>query len=164
VTKAFFKIQLDYSEWATRKLLSAAKDLSLEQLRRDHGVAFKSIELTLQHIFYADRVWLNRLRGTPRPFADEGTGPDLLQLMEVWPAVWSGFDDYINGLEENELQQRFQYRNLAGDQLELFRWQALTHVVNHATLHRGQVMSLLRQSGIQPPATDIVFYYLQQPK
>jgi uncharacterized damage-inducible protein DinB len=37
----------------------------------------------------------------------------------------------------------------------------LLHVVNHSTLHRGQVMGMLRQLGKQPPATDIFNFYLQ---
>jgi uncharacterized damage-inducible protein DinB len=36
------------------------------------------------------------------------------------------------------------------------------HVVNHATLHRGQIVGMLRQLGVTPPATDIVFYYYEQ--
>ena len=37
--------------------------------------------------------------------------------------------------------------------------QIVLHVVNHATLHRGQVMGMLRQLGVKPPATDLIFYY-----
>ena len=33
------------------------------------------------------------------------------------------------------------------------------HVVNHATLHRGQAMGMLRQMGIEPPHTDLLYYY-----
>jgi uncharacterized damage-inducible protein DinB len=36
------------------------------------------------------------------------------------------------------------------------------HVVNHGTLHRGQIVCMLRQLGVKPPATDIVFSYYQQ--
>jgi uncharacterized damage-inducible protein DinB len=38
-------------------------------------------------------------------------------------------------------------------------WQIVTHVVNHATLHRGQIVAMLRQLGAKPPATDILWYY-----
>jgi uncharacterized damage-inducible protein DinB len=31
------------------------------------------------------------------------------------------------------------------------------HVVNHATLHRGQVVGMIRQLGIVPPSTDLLF-------
>ena len=36
------------------------------------------------------------------------------------------------------------------------------HVVNQGTLHRGEIVGMLRQLGVNPPATDIVFYYYEQ--
>jgi len=36
--------------------------------------------------------------------------------------------------------------------------QLVLHVVNHATLHRGQVVGMLRQLGVKPPNTDFFFY------
>jgi uncharacterized damage-inducible protein DinB len=36
--------------------------------------------------------------------------------------------------------------------------QLVLHVVNHATLHRGQVIGMLRQLGVKPPNTDLFFY------
>ena len=41
-------------------------------------------------------------------------------------------------------------------------WQIVMHVVNHGTLHRGQIVGMLRQLGVKPPSTDIVFYYYEQ--
>jgi uncharacterized damage-inducible protein DinB len=35
----------------------------------------------------------------------------------------------------------------------------MQHVVNHSSYHRGQVVTMLRQLGIQPPATDLIRYY-----
>jgi len=43
-------------------------------------------------------------------------------------------------------------------------WKLLLHVVNHATLHRGQIMGMLRQLGKQPPTNDIfIGYHLAHP-
>jgi len=36
------------------------------------------------------------------------------------------------------------------------------HVVNHVTLQRGQIVGVLRQAGVKPPTTNIVFYYNEQ--
>jgi uncharacterized damage-inducible protein DinB len=39
-------------------------------------------------------------------------------------------------------------------------WQMLQHVVNHASYHRGQVTTLLRQLGAAPPKSlDMVAFY-----
>jgi len=34
----------------------------------------------------------------------------------------------------------------------------MQHVANHATLHRGQVVGMMRQLGIAPPSTDLFFF------
>jgi uncharacterized damage-inducible protein DinB len=39
--------------------------------------------------------------------------------------------------------------------------QQMLHVVNHATLHRGQVVGMMRQLGITPPPTDLLFYLME---
>jgi len=31
------------------------------------------------------------------------------------------------------------------------RWQIVLHAVNHSTLHRGQIVTMLRTLGLQPP-------------
>ncbi len=36
--------------------------------------------------------------------------------------------------------------------------QVVLHLVNHATLHRGQVVGMLRQLGVKPPGTDFISY------
>ena len=32
--------------------------------------------------------------------------------------------------------------------------------VNHATLHRGQVVGMMRQAGVTPPATGLRHYHM----
>jgi len=39
-------------------------------------------------------------------------------------------------------------------------WQMLQHVVNHASYHRGQVTTMLRQIGAQPgKSMDMIAFY-----
>jgi uncharacterized damage-inducible protein DinB len=38
----------------------------------------------------------------------------------------------------------------------------LRHVVNHPTYHRGQVASKLKRLGVEQPATDFLFWALEQ--
>ena len=39
------------------------------------------------------------------------------------------------------------------------RWQIVLHAINHSTFHRGQIVSMLRALGVQPPNTDLTCYY-----
>ncbi|MCX6587966.1 MAG: DinB family protein [Acidobacteria bacterium] len=159
-SKATLLIHLDYSLWATSKLLDAASRLSSAELTRDLQVSHSSVLITLQHIYYADRTWLARLEGRQIDFADPAPGPTLEQLKEHWPPVLAGLKAYVEA--EADLDRQLTSRRLNGDTFTIARWKILLHVVNHATLHRGQVMAMLRQLGHVPPATDLFYFYLQQ--
>jgi uncharacterized damage-inducible protein DinB len=158
--KSTLLTHLDYSLWATSKLLDAASRLSPEQLTRDLHVSHTSILATLQHIYYADRTWLARLEGRQIDFADPAPGPNLEQLKEQWPPVLAGLRASVDA--EPNLDRDLTARRLNGDTFTVARWKVILHVVNHATLHRGQVMAMLRQLGHVPPATDLFYFYLQQ--
>jgi uncharacterized damage-inducible protein DinB len=42
-------------------------------------------------------------------------------------------------------------------------WHMLQHVVNHASYHRGQVTTMLRQLGAAPPkSTDLITFYRER--
>jgi len=159
-SKATLLLHLDYSLWATSKLLDAASRLSSAELTRDLQVSHSSVLTTLQHIYYADRTWLARLEGRQIDFADPAPGPTLEQLKEHWPPVLAGLKAYVEA--EADLDRQLTSRRLNGDTFTIARWKILLHLVNHATLHRGQVMAMLRQLGHVPPATDLFYFYLQQ--
>jgi uncharacterized damage-inducible protein DinB len=39
----------------------------------------------------------------------------------------------------------------------------LQHVVNHGTYHRGQITTMLRQLGAEPPkSTDLIAFYRER--
>ncbi len=152
----------DYTIWATEKILDSVHQLNEEELRRDLNVSHQSVLHTLQHIYYADRVWLARLSGkTITSFADDGDGPDLTAISAAWPALLKDFRDFVEGLTEAAAREDFTYKNLQGLEMTLRRWQAILHVVNHASIHRGQIVAMLRQLDKHPPSTDLLYFYLR---
>lgn len=150
---------LDYSKWATQLLLDACGELPTESLERDLKVSHRGVLDTLRHIFYADRIWLARLEGQSRPFQDEGENPSLAELAKAWPSLLDRFKDTVAALGDDGVADSFTFRDLAGKEWTMPRWQTLLHVVNHGTLHRGQVMAMLRQLGHKAPQTDLIRYY-----
>jgi hypothetical protein len=56
-----------------------------------------------------------------------------------------------------------EYRLLNGTPGRTGFWQMLQHVVNHASYHRGQITTLLRQLGAEPPKSmDMIAFYRER--
>jgi uncharacterized damage-inducible protein DinB len=159
MTAEELRLHIFYSGWASRKLLDAALALSEEEQRREFGVSHKSLLGTLEHIFFADRIWFSRtvdprvIRGA---FAEFSPGETLVT---EWPQVQQRWEIWASALTHQDLVRNVEYKDLKGNPYRTPVWQIVLHVVNHATLHRGQAMSLLRQLGVAPPPTDLIFYY-----
>lgn len=65
---------------------------------------------------------------------------------------------FINCLSDDLLEKRVSYENLQDQRWEYSLAQMMQHVVNHSSYHRGQVITLLRQLGQTPPATDFLVF------
>lgn len=57
-----------------------------------------------------------------------------------------------------DLDQKTEYRNSKGTKFENTIFDMLFQAINHSTYHRGQINTLLKQSGINPLLTDYIFY------
>jgi uncharacterized damage-inducible protein DinB len=149
---------LRYSTWASRRLLDAALALDPELLHRDLGVPNKSVHGTLAHILMADRVWLARV--SRRVLANPQEQTESVEA--EWPRVQEQWGALAESWADADLSQVIEYKDLKGNPYATPLWQIVLHVVNHATLHRGQAMAMLRQVGVAPPPTDLIFYYREQ--
>jgi uncharacterized damage-inducible protein DinB len=65
---------------------------------------------------------------------------------------------FISELDEERLDTELAFRLLSGDASSMRLVDQMQHVANHATLHRGQIVGMIRQLGIEPPSTDLLFY------
>jgi uncharacterized damage-inducible protein DinB len=63
-------------------------------------------------------------------------------------------------LTEERLREDLSYKNIKGEPFTLPLVEQMQHVVNHATLHRGQVVGMIRQLGLQPPIVDLLYYFI----
>jgi uncharacterized damage-inducible protein DinB len=149
----------DYTEWANNLVLDAAATLSEEELLRNVGISHRSIQGTLVHMMGAEWIWLERWKGTsPKIFWTEADFPSLAAIRERWNEVNADRKDFLAGLSDFSLVRELKYVNTRGEELAYPLIRLLQHVVNHATLHRGQVVGLIREFGHVPPATDMLFY------
>jgi len=148
-----------YGRWANDKTLGAVAALSAEEYVRSVGGSFGSVQGTLAHLYGADWVWLERWHGrSPKSLPPAAEVPTLEVLKEKWPRVQAGHKDFVGGLTEGRLAEPITYVNFQGKTFTYSLSEALTHMVNHGTYHRGQVMTLLRQLGKPAVSTDFLRY------
>lgn len=163
VSAEVLRTHLDYTVWASRRLLEAADTLSDEELRRDFGSATKSVIGTLVHVFGADRIWLGRVRGAAPEGMPSPEFYDLAVLRPAWQAVDNGWRERVSPLADAEFLQEISYRDLKGNPWRTPLWQIVLHVVNHGTHHRGQAAGFLRAMGHPPPPLDLIAWYRTLP-
>jgi uncharacterized damage-inducible protein DinB len=150
---------VEYSAWASMRLVAAAADLTHEELTRDFKTADRSVLETLVHTFAADRLWLSRLSGSPHPGFITDADRHLTVLQNDWPALHAKWRVWAAGLTDSQVRDSLSYTDMKGRPWTEPVWQLVLHVVNHATHHRGQVSGFLRSMGHPPPYTDLVYYY-----
>jgi uncharacterized damage-inducible protein DinB len=154
----------DYTEWANDVAMEAADELPDAALRRDVAISHGSIFGTLTHMAGAEWIWLERWNGRSPAKAEawsmwtpESCG-DLAILNDRWQEVVDRRAQFLSGLDEDRLAAELPFRLLSGDPSSMRLVDQMQHVANHATMHRGQVVGMIRQLGIDPPSTDLLFY------
>ena len=158
----------EYTEWANAKAMDAAAALPDEDLRRDVGISHRSIFGTLLHMAGAEWIWLERWNGRS-PAKDEAwpkwsveSCAGLDNLKARWNAVIDNRRSFVSAADESQLQADMPFKLLSGDASSMPLIDQMQHVANHATLHRGQIVGMIRQLGLEPPPTDLLFYLRQE--
>lgn len=155
---------LTYTEWANDLAMAAAANLPDESLHRDFGISHKSIFGTLVHMAGAEWIWLERWHGYSPTKAEAWSRwstescNDLTTLKTHWTELATRRTQYVSRLDEPTLATELSFKLLSGDPSSMPLISQMQHVVNHATMHRGQVVGMIRQLGLEPPATDLIFY------
>src|SRR3982751_2461786 len=161
---AEIKHLFDYTEWANALAMKAAGELPDENLRRNVNISHQSIFGTLLHTAGAEWIWLERWQGRSPAKAEAWSRwtreacADLATLKERWQELIEQRDKFVSALDESKLGGELPFKLLSGDASSMRLVDQMQHVANHATLHRGQVVGMIRQLGIDPPSTDLLFY------
>lgn len=159
VSVEVLRTHLEYTAWASRRLVDAASELTPEELTRDFRTGDRTVLGTLVHIYAGDRVWLYRVAGGENPGFTHDSDYRLEVLQNEWPALHRRWLEWVSTLTPEQIAAPLTYRDMKGNQWTQPMWQLILHVVNHGTLHRGQVSGFLRSMGRTPPGTDIIFFY-----
>lgn len=137
-----------YNLWANAKIAEFLISLDRQLLDKELISSFNTIRKTAYHIWDAEVIWYNRLKGvsfTDWPSKDfSGTDNDFFKKFVEHS---SKFPVFVGDKSEDELASTFKYKTLDGKEYENLVGNIIVHVMNHSTFHRGQLITMLRNVG-----------------
>jgi uncharacterized damage-inducible protein DinB len=151
-----------YNRWADRHILGACRSLTPEQYVAEPVPGWSSIRSSIVHICMATGGWLRGVAGeNVQGVLTEADLPTIDDAERLLDRAYEMFAGLVPTLTPEFLATP---RTFSGrGRTAIFPpWSVLRHVVNHATYHRGQVASKLKRFGVEPPATDFIFWVREQ--
>src|SRR5690606_20337189 len=134
------------------------------------GAFFKSVLGTLNHIVVADTLWLQRFANHSTRFAALSAVRDLRTPRSLDEILFVNFGElsehrtmldgvierWVQGLEDSDLSQVMCFSRMNGERVCKRLSGVMLHFFNHQTHHRGQITTLLSQSGKDVGVTDLL--------
>jgi uncharacterized damage-inducible protein DinB len=150
----------DYNMWANKRICDLVINLTDEQLNREINSSFSSIYKTLVHMWSVENVWWQRIKLVEKEvWAGEGFTGSVVELTDALHHESKQWKEWVANATEAALSHEFIYRNTKKDQFKQPVWEAVHHLFNHQTYHRGQLITMLRQVGVtELPATDQIAF------
>jgi uncharacterized damage-inducible protein DinB len=154
--KELLKQLSTYNIWANQKIIDVVLALPEEKQLAEVASSFKSVHTTLLHMWDAESMWWQRMKlheRCIRPSENfKGTTLDAINGLMSQSKLWEG---WVANAPDHMLDHVFQYYPNKTELVKMPIYQMLAHVFNHGTYHRGQLINMLRQLGIDKlPQTD----------
>ena len=160
ITPAYVATMAAYNAEMNRRLYGAACGLTAAERLAGQGAFWGSIEGTLNHLLWADQMWMSRFADWEKPRVALKQSAELCADFAELRAEREALDARLEAWAETVTAEW-----LAGDlswwsgaaQKEMVRPRAplLVHLFNHQTHHRGQVHALLTRHGAETGDTDL---------
>jgi uncharacterized damage-inducible protein DinB len=148
-----------FNVWANKVITEQINQLPEEQTHKEIISSFPSLYKTVMHMMEVENIWWQRLKlvehTTPSGWftgSFKELSKKLLQLSQQWL-------EWVSAANEANITHVFAYHNTKKELFKQPVYEVLLHLFNHQTYHRGQLVTMLRQLGVDkiPPTDFIVF-------
>lgn len=161
MTKEYFKELADYNLWATSIACAWLEQLSDDDWRQHVVSSFNSIRETVLHIISAENAWLQRFQKKEKVDWLQGTfNGTREEHLVLWKKTSAALKEFIDVFDAEQLEEPLDFKRLNGQAYSMPYYQLFAHTINHASYHRGQLVTMLRQTGFHNvQSTDLLNFY-----
>jgi len=160
VTPAFVRTMAAYNGAMNTRLYDAAARLPDGARRETRGAFWGSIHGTLNHVLWADQLWMSRFDGWEAPKIAQKDSASLFAefgaLAQERARADANISAWAAGVDEAWLaSNQTWYSGSVGREVTLPRGTLMMHFFNHQTHHRGQAHAMITAAGEKTGDTDL---------
>jgi uncharacterized damage-inducible protein DinB len=146
---------ISFQTWRREKVSDLLREVDekifTEQL---HG-SFGSLYIILNHLVWAEKVWLGRV---DRDTVATMKPTNVAGLLDMWAEVNGKWSTLIHAATTEDILREIEYFTSTGDRFTNSVLEIVIHMVDHATYHVGQMMNAIRGFGMEPVSTNFIHY------
>ncbi|MBS0028950.1 DinB family protein [Chitinophaga sp. 22321] len=144
--KTFFKALFEYNYHCNQKLAEAMN-------ANPDKTSEKALKL-YSHILNAHQIWNKRIE----PGAPAVGIWDLHAMQDFKHIDKANYEDTLLIIDTLDLEKMINHPKIKGKPFSKKIGEILFHIINHSTYHRAQIATEFKQNGLEPLATDYIFY------
>jgi uncharacterized damage-inducible protein DinB len=149
-----------YNVWANRKIIQLLKD-NRSLIKKKTNSSFDTLAGTIQHIWFAEEIWLSRLEGSTRALASTYFKGKNKELLHAFEHCSMAFQHFVTNQPKSFFSDTCNFKATSGTDYAQTNQEIILHCMNHSTQHRGQIITMLRQLGATKMVSVDYMDYLQ---
>jgi uncharacterized damage-inducible protein DinB len=152
-----------YNSWANRSLICVFENQADSLLEQHITSSFASVRQTMLHIWDAQAIWLDRLQGySPLSFPSKDFSGSMADIFSGLEESSDALHDFLMPQEQEFFLQTMTYTTLKSGEFSRKVADMVLHCVNHSTYHRGQLITMARQLGIDGHIDPLDFIWYKR--
>ena len=151
----------EYNEWANDRLVDAAAQVSEDELTKERGVDFGSLQGILLHILASHMVAFVKWKIEPPPLAKVEPGRAVSALRESYAGVHEKLRGLVDSLTDDGLDETMPVLNPQDGGWRTWErpvWQVALSFGSHAMQHRAEAAMILTELGHSPGQIDYSYF------
>ena len=146
---------IQFHAWRREKISELLREVDEKLFSEELHGSFGSLNIILNHLVWAEKVWLGRVN---RDSVATMKSSDVHELLAAWKGVNEKWHSLLLTATPEELFREIEYFISTGERFTNTVWEIVVHMVDHSTYHIGQMMNAVRGFGIEPVSTNYIHY------
>jgi len=143
---------LEYNEEVRHRYFEALAKLPWEEFTANREASFHSLRNIFIHTLGAVDYWLGFLQKQNQHFHKKFEEYKTIQDVEAYMEhVEIRTHNYLKALPADGLQTTYTVKNDTDETVEITAEDVLIHVFEEEVHHRGELIAILWQTGVEPP-------------